>query len=840
MPSLTQIIPQYDVPHVATYINDNSGISTAESVQAQDPTVRLICPIVSSKGPDGELKEITSTDQYIKTYGQPDIKKYGQAGYIPYVALRTGYARCYCMRVAPKDATIANMIVLATVGTDVKHTLVVTSAGDLADAHIKLDGDDNYYVFGADSVAVAENDVIEINTSSVADGAFTATLSHGATSTVLTGTVSDTTPATGTAFTTVVDARATAKANVTNKGLKAFTFSESTFVGMADPASIVLVCTEDAAADTTGTWALSTDLETAVDLTTYGITVANGSAKAGDKITVTYTAGPIESGVNNVKFETVSYPGIISADNAQAQINDVINYLNAAGGSYTAGTGGAGTYVLFGVTSIGRGTCGNTLSVRIVTDSTYDANGSYKSYMLEVYSNSGVLAREEIFRGTLFYAATLENESFYLPDAINTIGGSDQVKVYVNEDTVETIYNIYAKGAGVNAVPQAEFDILFGKVKGDVKTSLDHYSIAADSIAFDTVGGIMLTSGDDGSFSIDTPNRDLYIEAEYRKALFTGNREEYFAFCNGAEPGSLGADTDYLAAGIDVTEDETVKRRYSTAMSSKRRSPAELILDANFPVKVKLALRDLALYRYDAQLILDMGILESVAQAKNVNSKFAFSGQTYLFDTPIITRFFQACKVRDPFTFKQIDVTYTYCLAESLTRHMIVAGTQQAHVGERYAIVTDMIPGTMKPEIDADDLVTKQYFYENRLNTVDYVTEGLCIQATQVTCQTKYTDLSEFNNVSVLLEMKRSLESLVYSNIYNFAEQSDRNKFTEIANKIFESYTNSKVKSFNVRFDMNAFEEERNILHCYLEVVFRTMATKGIIEIDINSRANIG
>ena len=84
--------------------------------------------------------------------------------------------------------------------------------------------------------------------------------------------------------------------------------------------------------------------------------------------------------------------------------------------------------------------------------------------------------------------------------------------------------------------------------------------------------------------------------------------------------------------------------------------------------------------------------------------------------------------------------------------------------------------------------------------------------------------------------MKRELETFVSKKLYNFAEPEDRKRFTEDADELLRPYNVTKVRSFEVHFDMNAFEEERSILHCYLAVVFKTMAKRGIIEIDINKR----
>ena len=117
------------------------------------------------------------------------------------------------------------------------------------------------------------------------------------------------------------------------------------------------------------------------------------------------------------------------------------------------------------------------------------------------------------------------------------------------------------------------------------------------------------------------------------------------------------------------------------------------------------------------------------------------------------------------------------------------------------------------------------------------IAEDNYVRGAQGTSQAVWSDLSEQNNVAVLLEMKRMLEEFVSANLYNFAEAEDRIRFTEDATRMFADFRGNKVNSYEVYFDMNAFEEQRSILHCYLAVVFRIMSKRGIIEIDINKRS---
>ena len=88
----------------------------------------------------------------------------------------------------------------------------------------------------------------------------------------------------------------------------------------------------------------------------------------------------------------------------------------------------------------------------------------------------------------------------------------------------------------------------------------------------------------------------------------------------------------------------------------------------------------------------------------------------------------------------------------------------------------------------------------------------------------------------MLLNMKRIVERKMQSMIYNFAEAEDRVRFGEECNQALRFYK-EKVRGFKIKFDMTEYEEERSILHCYLDVVFKTIAKRGVIEINIQNRA---
>jgi hypothetical protein len=234
--------------------------------------------------------------------------------------------------------------------------------------------------------------------------------------------------------------------------------------------------------------------------------------------------------------------------------------------------------------------------------------------------------------------------------------------------------------------------------------------------------------------------------------------------------------------------------------------------------------------RYDAFAYIDGGILN------NVDGATAWGESVTGLADRVFSKEFQHFKIRDPFSGKAIPVTMTFLYARALPAHFNGPGRHIPFVGSQYASLTGAIKNTLKPVIDADDLDIKEQLYDLRLNYFQSLSEDTYVRGTQTTSQNIWSDLSEENNMHTLLEVKRKIETLVSSLAYNFSEATERARFTSDAQRLLAPDAGIKYREANVVFNMNAWEEERSILHCYLDMTFRTISKRAIIEIDINKR----
>ena len=115
MSSTGQLIPKYRHPSETVFIYDNTVVTDTSS---DNSGVRMTQVFASPKGRDNVLLEKKSLYAYVEEYGYPDFRRYGQPGYMPYAALATNYATCWCMRIMPDNAAYANVFLVAKIKTD--------------------------------------------------------------------------------------------------------------------------------------------------------------------------------------------------------------------------------------------------------------------------------------------------------------------------------------------------------------------------------------------------------------------------------------------------------------------------------------------------------------------------------------------------------------------------------------------------------------------------------------------------------------------------------------------------------------------------------------------------
>ena len=480
-----------------------------------------------------------------------------------------------------------------------------------------------------------------------------------------------------------------------------------------------------------------------------------------------------------------------------SELNNASQFQSIVDQEFNAEDDEAGfkTVPLFGIRSLGRGKYGNSFRIRLTNVFTKKKNQAYRTYRLELLDVDEGNTLIETFEGCLYDQAVNSN-SLILSDVLDgDINGSERIAMYVNEEAFETVYAEYAKlfkeEDDLALLPtEKAFDPIFG-VGNDKKPQPKLTIIKEEVVALDRLDGVSLAGGTEGALedpkdkSLEEIVEDLYIKA------FSGQLDR--------------------------------------AILSPRRIPVKFILDANYPINVKKQIVQLGLKRYDALIHLDAGLITTHDEA------ILFGEETADLNYRIVSKSYQHYEIRDPYMGKRVPVTMTYDLASNLAKHIEIYGLGTPYTGEAYATLKGAIKGSLVPVLDESDEDLKETLYDLRLNYYEAVAENVFARATQQTAQEEMSDLSEESNMLITLEIKDIAERETIARRYNFAEPSDRQLFTEVLNERIKPMRDL-VRYVDVLYDMTPAEEAKSTIHCYIEVVFKTLAKSSIVEINVNKR----
>jgi len=501
-----------------------------------------------------------------------------------------------------------------------------------------------------------------------------------------------------------------------------------------------------------------------------------------------------ENGKMTVKFKTRAVEAELT------DLDELESLYNAPAEVIAEGDDAGFTEVkLFSVAALGKGVYGRKLLYGISSNAGGDKENSYKNYVFTVYENFASLTKKEAFAVCFNEDALVGDASLFADGVVNDPdNGSTRIKLVSYQEGFEQLFKAYKDANPDTILTVDDFDPLLGINKFS-KAAITNYEIdttSDDVVVMNSLSGIALEGGSDGAFdeSTDEATRTAALEAAYL-AAFSG-------------------ETDPL-------------------IKSKNRYPANLILDANFPIETKQAIAALTEARKDCMCVLDCGTgiktkASVVTYVKNNLASYA-NHRNEMIDA--------ICgKIRDPYSKKIVTVTDTFLLASGYPIHWTAFnGKHVPFAGNNYGVIDGFIKNSIYPVFDEDlDSELMDELCEERINFARINARQDIIRATQTTRQKISSNLSEANNVFVLLDIKRDCEKLCASYQYNFSEMSDIARFNKDAETVLANYADAQVRSIEARFDKNDWEAERGILHLYIEMEHKDLVKTTIIEIDVN------
>ena len=428
--------------------------------------------------------------------------------------------------------------------------------------------------------------------------------------------------------------------------------------------------------------------------------------------------------------------------------------------------------VLFAVTDIGRGA--SAKSFKITPEYLYSKNLNYIKYSVSVMENYKELERV-IFN---------TNSEIVENGEINTFGNalknSKQVKAkfYENNyaDFLKTIADMIASDDEEKEAIIKELktkDVLFGKGS---KSSEDlviknkagaEYKIVIDSTGdqLDEDTGISLSGGSDGDFKSFSADDGVYVAMA----------------------------TEFLEGKI--TDDIYDVDNYMI----------DLCVDANYPAEVKTLIKDLADFREDFFYLRDMGISSQLDNYTSIYNKLYNNGEDNPGDGIYVSDCSLYYNIIDPYTKKEITVTYGYKLSELLVDHMI-NNRNKPVAGLLYNMVfDDAIKGSVnyipmrKPKMttstggDGKEVKTieiideREYMQDNRINYAAYYDGKLTLDC-QYTRNNIYSQLSYINNILIVQQVIKAIRKECPKSRFSFLTGQDLEKYSEAVNTVIAKY----------------------------------------------------
>lgn len=524
------------------------------------------------------------------------------------------------------------------------------------------------------------------------------------------------------------------------------------------------------------------------------------------------------------------------------------------------------------VISKGRGSYGDSYSFRISNNPRSDKTVSFKNYYFRVFE--GTRTVDTPTRVALTDEAIINNKSLYFEAVVNGlengVSGSDNVRMKVNSDVLPILYETYTDESmypdapitmyqfdpilGINVKKELAKSAEYTKYADIVKSSsgLDGLEIVSDSgsVQFNTMTGIKLAGGSDGSFAVSSdPERMEARRVAIRNAY-------YWAF-----------------AGNELSE----AKGYDRNIMSPTRFPLDAVFDADFPlgedgatavnelstpadiakVSLKGALASLVERRHeDCFCFMDLGTDRTSMLDPDPGTETGFydkrSAYEYASELNDIADWWTYSidayygKIRDPYNKKIVTVTSTYNLIVNYPKHWeLYGGKHIPYAGSKYGVIDQFIPNTIFPIFDVDiDEEHLDMLVDRRVNYAQINSKQEIIRGTQGTRYPKdeltgdfdallISNLSEINNALIVLDIKKDAIKLVENYAYNFNESDQIALFNRDAEELVQKYAAAQVKSISASFSRTDEEAELGILHLTITVVHKALVKINLIDINV-------
>lgn len=488
----------------------------------------------------------------------------------------------------------------------------------------------------------------------------------------------------------------------------------------------------------------------------------------------------------------------------------------------------------------GRGKYGNNYRWRMTIDTNYEKEYKIKMFNFQILLAKNGLTSVFTTTGSACYT-DITIQTTYVNDIIrdNVSSGDVPAIIEINEDNYNVLFDAYAKF--ISDVAEANPT---DKIATPEIYNFDpFYGVRTNSTVLDEYIQILPTALTEAEKQ-ELEDPSSYNEADYAPAGVTTVAFDAVQGNNltGGSDGTF-ADTDpkKVKAAVNKCYIDAFSGVYDKRILSALRIPAVALFDANYDFEVKKVLAELAVVRNDALLYLDCGIMPSFSDAvvshmiedySIFDSATVMNGSTKV---PCVSKNLHHYTIRDVETKRKHTVTFVYYIASIYYSHYVVRGFH-VPLANAYCQLADHVKDSLYPTVEIFEDQLRETFTENRFNWCEATGPNVFRRVCQLVAQTPESDMIEENNVQTLFALKRDIENECRESLYDFTDSEARADLADYIMAQHRSWIGSKLESLSVRFVQSQWEAERSIVHGYIQVTFRGLMKRVILEFDINKR----
>ena len=250
------------------------------------------------------------------------------------------------------------------------------------------------------------------------------------------------------------------------------------------------------------------------------------------------------------------------------------------------------------------------------------------------------------------------------------------------------------------------------------------------------------------------------------------------------------------------------------------------VFDANYPKEVKDKIAEFVIFREDCVYFRDYGIdIMSYPSIVNYHDNIDADKKS-----KFILDYYTTYEIRDPETKVRERVTCMYDLARAMVTHF-ANGCYRPMAGvANNMILTNAIEGTINFTPRNTPSVNQKALLDDMRVNYAIFEDGRCVVQSLYTSQEDYTQLSYGNNVLAIQEVVRSIRTACPKQRFTFASGSDFSSYADAVNALMKGFQ-SNFAELRFEYQQNTLKAAQKIFYASVYFKFNNWAQTEVFEV---------